>query len=146
MADSKTKDGEKTAMDPANRTNASDSSKAPRGEVKVEDQIAPLVASPTGPVPISAVAGTKEQAEELREKRKEKIEEERNHPKASEYIDEETLEGLSHAERRAIAKQRGYKIETGRRLSAKQLAKLQDDDEFIEMPKRSSAKKGTKKD
>lgn len=133
-------DADKTKASTTTAPDSAAASKEPRGEVKVEDQIAPLVASPTGPVPVSALVATKEQAKELREARKEKIEAERNHPKASEYLDEETVEGLNSAERRAVARQRGYKVE-GRRLSAEQFNKLQADDENLEAPKSKSKTK-----
>lgn len=136
MADDK-KDAPKTTTAP----DTAATTQQPRGEVKVEDQIAPEVASPTGPVPVSALVGTEEEGDELKEARREKIEEERNHPRAGDYLDEETVEGLSGAERRAVARQRGYKVE-GRRISAEQFNKMQADDEFIERPK---AKSKTKK-
>lgn len=129
--------------DAAKTTTAPDSAAAtqkPRGEVKMEGQIAPQVASPTGPVPVSALVATKEQAKELREARREKIEAERNHPKAGDFLDEETVESLNSAERRAIARQRGYKVE-GRRLSAEQFNRLQAEDENLEAPSKSTKAK-----
>lgn len=137
MADADKKDAPKTTTAPETAA----TTQKPRGDVKMEDQIAPEVASPTGPIPVSALVATKEEAEELREARKEKIEAERNHPKASDFLDEETVESMNGAERRAVARQRGYKVE-GRRVSAERFNQLQADDEFIEAPK---AKSKTKK-
>jgi len=105
--------------------------KSERGDAPMENQIAPEVASPGGPVPMSALTSDEDDAKRLRKEREKQLEEERNYPKASQEIDEETLEGMSSSERRGLARQRGYETR-GRRMSTQQFIALQDDDDGLE--------------
>lgn len=146
MAESK---AEKQKQDSARRGDSSplavpgDDLQGERGEAPIENQMGALVASPTGPVPLSAITNDAERAEEYREARKEKLEKERSHPRAGELLDEETVRGMNAAERRAVARQRGYQV-PGRRISVERFMALQDEDEHLDTPERSS-RKGRKK-
>jgi hypothetical protein len=73
-----------------------------RGDTPMENVIAPLVASPTGPVPVSALVASEEEAEELREEREEQLEREREHPRASDKFGKKELEDMSGPDLRAI--------------------------------------------
>ncbi len=111
-----------------------------KSEAPVENQIAPMVASPTGPVPLSALAATEEEAEELQESRDEQLKAEKEAPRASGWLTKEQLEGLSGREVAEIARQRGYEVRGGR-LGAEQLLGMQDEDEYLEKPKTTKAAK-----
>ena len=69
----------------------------------------------------------KEQARELHGVRRG-----RSHPKASDFLDEETVKSMSDAERRAVARQRGYNLpQNVRRLSVEQFNRLQAGDKNL---------------
>ena len=103
---------------------------------KAEDGLpgSPLVASPTGPVPVSALAATPEDAAKLRSERTKAIREEREHPRASDLLDEETVRGMNGAERYTVARQRGYEVRS-RRISADRFLELQQKDEQLKSKK-----------
>ena len=103
---------------------------------KAEDGLpgSPLVASPTGPVPVSSLAATPEDAATLRSERTKAIREEREHPRARDLLDEETVRGMNGAERYTVARQRGYEVRS-RRISADRFLELQQKDEQLKSKK-----------
>lgn len=114
---------------------AGDRLQTERGETLPEDQIAPKVASPTGPVPLSAVISDPKRAGPVREALKERIRKQRLHPRAGELLTEEQVERMSSAERRTVAGQRGYKF-PGRRVGTAQFMAFQQKDENLDEPEK----------
>lgn len=105
-----------------------------------EALIAPLVASPTGPVPLSAITNDPKRAEELRAERTETLKRERQHPRAGDYLDEDLVKEMPARDLRVVAGQRGYKMNGGR-ISAESFLRQQDDDEDLRMPEKEEAPK-----
>lgn len=63
------------------------------------------------------------------------------HPRASQYLDEDLLRGLSRAELRAVAASRGYSVPRVGSFTVEDFIKLQHNDDRIEMPSQKAAKK-----
>jgi hypothetical protein len=85
-------------------------------KVTKKEAEAAKVASPTGPVPASAVAATVEDAQELLKEQRQQTRDALRHPRATDELDEETVKRLSRADLATVAHQRGYEF-PGRRIT-----------------------------
>ena len=92
-----------------------------------------MVASPSGPVPISAVVTTPEEGEKRRKAQLETIETGLARSRAK-RLDEKLINSMSAAELRAVANDRGYEISStaGRRGTRAAFIQLQKDDKTLE--------------
>lgn len=70
--------------------------------------IANMVASPTGPVPVSLVAGSPEDAARILEERREQVEQEKEARNPDRRFSEDEVNMLDGGELRAIGARRGY--------------------------------------
>lgn len=90
------------------------------------------VGSPTGSIPVSAVARDQEHADELLEKADAEHAKFLNRSFKDKKLDDRTLSHIGGAELRAIAAKRGYDIpEAGTRATRAAFARAQDDDENL---------------
>lgn len=64
--------------------------------------------SPTGPVPVGAVAGSREEAKALREAHAKRLETEQRRGAAFDHLEDEQIDQMDGATLRAVAQQRGY--------------------------------------
>lgn len=92
------------------------------------------VGSPSGPVPVSAVAGTSEEAEErLAEAQDQREASRRSAFAQDEVLPEEQVAKMSAAELRAVAQARGYDLpQAGARVTRTAFLRAQDADENLE--------------
>lgn len=106
-----------------------------RGPTPVLSTIAPLVASPTGPVPVSVYAKTPEEADKIRDAFAARVAREEGKG-AFEELTEEEVRAMPKAELFAVADARGY-VKDGRRLSPEAFIRRQSEDKDLSEPKKA---------
>jgi len=106
-----------------------------------------MVGSPTGPVPVAAVAASPEQAEELLEQREKALKREGRRSALEVELTDEEIDRMSGAELRSVALARGYRDfpEAGTRASREAFRTAQEEDERLQERLRAGRKRTARK-